>query len=47
MTPIVTNDWAGEPPQPDWLTGKQVGTYVAEVVSPDFARPNALLIEIP
>ena len=47
MTPIVTDRWADEPPEPDWLTGEQVGAYVADVVSPDFARPNNLLLEIP
>lgn len=47
MTPIVTDEWSGEQPQPDWLTGTQVGAYVTDVVSPDFARPNVLLIEIP
>jgi 3-oxoacyl-[acyl-carrier protein] reductase len=47
MTPIVTSEWTGEPPEPGWLTGTQVGNYVADVVSPDFARPDTLLLEIP
>jgi len=47
MTPVVTARWVGEPPEPDWLTGEQVGTYVADVVSPGFTRPDELLLEIP
>jgi NAD(P)-dependent dehydrogenase (short-subunit alcohol dehydrogenase family) len=47
MTPIVTDRWDDAPPEPGWLSGKQVGAYVADVVSPEFPRPNNLLLEIP
>nr|WP_291416465.1 SDR family oxidoreductase [Actinophytocola sp.] len=47
MTPVVTDRWIGAPPEPDWLTGEVVGSYVADVVAPEFARPNELLLEIP
>ncbi|OLF12844.1 hypothetical protein BLA60_06125 [Actinophytocola xinjiangensis] len=47
MTPVVTDRWDGDPPRPDWLTGEQVGAYVAGVVSPDFPDPGTLLLEIP
>ena len=47
MTPIVTDGWTGEQPATDWLTGRQVGDYVADVISPDFARRDTLLLELP
>lgn len=47
MTPVVTERWTGDPPEPDWLAGDVVGNYVADVVAPDFARPNDLVLEIP
>jgi NAD(P)-dependent dehydrogenase (short-subunit alcohol dehydrogenase family) len=47
MTPVVTDLWTGEEPQPDWLTGEKVGAYVAGVVSPDFEQRDTLLLEIP
>jgi len=47
MTPIVTRHGTDDPPEPDWLTGEAVGEYLADVVSPNFARPHDLLLEIP
>lgn len=37
LTPIVTRHWPREEPiEQGWLSGDQVGEYVATVVSPDF-----------
>jgi NAD(P)-dependent dehydrogenase (short-subunit alcohol dehydrogenase family) len=47
MTPVVTDRWDDEPPDPEWLSGEQVGSYVAGVVAPAFDRPDALVLEIP
>ena len=47
LTPIVTRHWEGEPPRPDWLTGEQVGDYVAGVLAPDFGRGSDLFLSIP
>ncbi len=47
MTPVVTDLWIGDPPEPDWLTGEEVGAYVAGVVSPEFPEPGTLLLELP
>lgn len=47
MTPVVTDRWDGDPPRPEWLTGEEVGRYVAGVLSPDFPSPDTLLLEIP
>jgi len=47
MTPVVTRHWDEGPPDPGCLSGEDVGEYVADVVSPDFAHPHDLLLEIP
>jgi NAD(P)-dependent dehydrogenase (short-subunit alcohol dehydrogenase family) len=47
MTPIVTARWTGDPPEPGWLTGEQVGQRILEIVSPDFAEADQLLLTIP
>lgn len=37
LTPVVTRHWpAGDPVEPGWLTGEQVGAYVADVTAPGF-----------
>ncbi|GAB3444998.1 SDR family oxidoreductase [Actinophytocola sediminis] len=47
MTPVVTSRWTGDPPEPGWLTGEQVGAFVADVVSPGFTRADTLLLALP
>jgi NAD(P)-dependent dehydrogenase (short-subunit alcohol dehydrogenase family) len=37
LTPVVTRHWPqGDPVEPGWLSGDQVGSYVAEVTTPGF-----------
>jgi NAD(P)-dependent dehydrogenase (short-subunit alcohol dehydrogenase family) len=44
LTPVVTRHWAEEDPvEPGWLTGEQVGSYVAEVVAPGFSGTDLQL----
>jgi NAD(P)-dependent dehydrogenase (short-subunit alcohol dehydrogenase family) len=48
LTPIVTRHWEpGRPVQPGWLSGTQVGEYLARVVNPSFDQPDRLLLAIP
>jgi NAD(P)-dependent dehydrogenase (short-subunit alcohol dehydrogenase family) len=44
LTPVVTRHWpAGDPIQPGWLSGDQVGSYVAEVTAPGFSGTDPQL----
>ncbi|GAA0455877.1 hypothetical protein Ade02nite_04680 [Paractinoplanes deccanensis] len=43
-TPIVTDDWDGGEIEPGWLTGRDVGAYVADALEPGFAGPLFLTI---
>jgi NAD(P)-dependent dehydrogenase (short-subunit alcohol dehydrogenase family) len=37
LTPVVTRHWPeGDPVEPGWLSGEQVGSYVADVAAPGF-----------
>lgn len=47
MTPIVTRHWDRADREPDWLTGEQVGDYVARVVSDGFPDPDRLVLPLP
>lgn len=47
MTPVVTRHWDRTDREPDWLTGEQVGDYVAAVVSEDFAATGQLVLHLP
>ncbi|MQA86604.1 MAG: SDR family NAD(P)-dependent oxidoreductase [Streptosporangiales bacterium] len=48
LTPIVTRHWpAGDPVERGWLSGEQVGEYVASVASPDFPDKTSLGLRIP
>lgn len=47
MTPIVTRRWDRADRQPDWLTGAQVGDYLAAVVAGDFPDADELILHIP
>jgi NAD(P)-dependent dehydrogenase (short-subunit alcohol dehydrogenase family) len=46
-TPIVTDDWDGGAIEPGWLTGQEVGAFVAAVLTPGFDRADALFLTIP
>jgi NAD(P)-dependent dehydrogenase (short-subunit alcohol dehydrogenase family) len=46
-TPVVTRHWDGRPIRPGWLTGTEVGAFVAGVASVDFPAPDRLLLAIP
>jgi NAD(P)-dependent dehydrogenase (short-subunit alcohol dehydrogenase family) len=47
LTPIITRHWDGSPTKPGWLTGAEVGRYVADVLESDFAYSDELLLAIP
>jgi hypothetical protein len=47
LTPIITRHWDGRPVRPGWLTGAEVGRYVAGVLAPDFPHRHELLLAIP
>lgn len=47
MTPMVTRHWDRTDREPHWLTGEEVGDYLADVVSANFSRPGELVLEIP
>jgi NAD(P)-dependent dehydrogenase (short-subunit alcohol dehydrogenase family) len=47
LTPIVTRHWDGSPIEEGWLTGEEVGEYVARVAAPDFSGPDQLLLAQP
>ena len=47
FTPIVTDRWDGGEIQPGWLTGAQVGDYVAGVLDPGFGEARRLFLSIP
>jgi NAD(P)-dependent dehydrogenase (short-subunit alcohol dehydrogenase family) len=47
LTPIITRHWDDRPAKPDWLHGTQVGTYIADVLAPDFSNPDHLLLTLP
>jgi NAD(P)-dependent dehydrogenase (short-subunit alcohol dehydrogenase family) len=44
LTPVVTRHWAeGDAVEPGWLSGEQVGSYVADVAGPGFTDPRIQL----
>jgi NAD(P)-dependent dehydrogenase (short-subunit alcohol dehydrogenase family) len=46
LTPVVTPAWDPDKPvEPDWLSGTEVGSYLADVVTPGFA--GQLLLSLP
>lgn len=47
LTPVVTDRWDGSPVQPGWLTGDEVGEFVARVAAPGFAGADQLLLATP
>lgn len=47
LTPIVTRHWDGRPVQPGWLSGDDVGEYVARVVDPAFPNQGQLVLSVP
>jgi NAD(P)-dependent dehydrogenase (short-subunit alcohol dehydrogenase family) len=47
LTPVVTRHWDRPDREPDWLTGEQVGDYLAEVVSAGFPRAGRLVLPLP
>jgi NADP-dependent 3-hydroxy acid dehydrogenase YdfG len=47
MTPIVTRHWSRTDREPEWLTGEQVGDYVASVVEPGFPKSDQLVLHVP
>lgn len=47
MVPIATRHVDPAAVGPEWLTGEQVGEYVARVVAPDFPDPHRRLLRIP
>ncbi|MFS8521714.1 MAG: SDR family oxidoreductase [Micromonosporaceae bacterium] len=47
MTPIVTHRWDRPDRERDWLTGEEVGDYVASVVSDDFPLRDELILYLP
>ncbi|MGH3680917.1 MAG: SDR family oxidoreductase [Natronosporangium sp.] len=47
MTPLVTRHLDRPDREPDWLTGEQVGDFLATVVSADFPRADQLVLPIP
>ncbi|XVV11297.1 SDR family oxidoreductase [Actinoplanes sp. CA-131856] len=44
-TPIVTEDWDGGEIEPGWLTGRDVGAFVADALTPGFK--GGLFLPIP
>jgi 3-oxoacyl-[acyl-carrier protein] reductase len=46
LTPIAGH-WFDYPPQPGWLTGEEVGDYVATLFDADFPEADRLLLAIP
>ncbi|XVU30615.1 SDR family oxidoreductase [Actinoplanes sp. CA-054009] len=44
-TPIVTEDWDGGEIEPGWLTGRDVGAFVADALTPGFT--GELFLQIP
>ncbi|MEV4348333.1 SDR family oxidoreductase [Actinoplanes sp. NPDC049596] len=46
-TPIVTEDWDGGASEPGWLTGRDVGAFVADALEPGFARAGELFLTTP
>jgi hypothetical protein len=47
FTPVVTDGWDEGPTEPNWLTGREVGEYVATVLAPGFPRGKSLFLSIP
>lgn len=47
LTPIVTRRWDRTDREPHWLTGEQVGDYLATVVAAGFPQPDQLVLLIP
>lgn len=47
MTPIVTRHWDRADRELEWLTGEQVGDYLAQVVSDGFPEPDQLVLHLP
>lgn len=48
LTPVVTRHWPPhEPAEDGWLSGDQVGEYVASVASEDFPHKDRLQVHIP
>lgn len=47
MTPMVTRHWDRTDREPHWLSGEQVGNYLAEVVAPNFPRRDELILHLP
>lgn len=44
-TPIVTEDWDGGEIEPGWLSGRDVGAFVADALTPGFG--GGLFLQIP
>ena len=47
LTPIVTRHWGDTTPESGWLSGQQVGEYVADVLEPTFPQREELLLRVP
>jgi 3-oxoacyl-[acyl-carrier protein] reductase len=48
LTPVVTRHWErGRPVQPGWLSGEEVGDYLAQVVDPSFPQADRLFLALP
>jgi NAD(P)-dependent dehydrogenase (short-subunit alcohol dehydrogenase family) len=48
LTPIVTRHWPDDDPiKPGWLSGEEVGAYVADVVTPAFPDQRTLRLRLP
>lgn len=47
LTPMVTRHWDRTDREPHWLTGEQVGDYLATVVDAGFPYPDQLVLPIP
>jgi len=46
-TPVVTDRWDDSEIQPDWLTGRDVGDYIAGVLRPGFPDAGSLFLSLP
>ena len=47
FTPVVTERWDNGPIAPDWLTGREVGDYLATVLRPGFSAAGSLFLSLP
>ena len=47
FTPVVTDRWDGGPIEPGWLSGDEMGAFVADALDPGFAQVHKLFLSVP